>query len=205
MAEILIIEDDDATRTFFVRSLQHFGKIEHASRLDEALQAVDTKRYDLIIIDAHLRGRDGLRVLDHVREGKQNESTPTFVVTSDVSVGTRLRAGKHASFFVQKPVRMPLLVTLIAGVLKVDPRTGAASTSTAGGQASAAPTPSSSPGPGVRSAVTTANRAAAPEPAAAPLPMDGDVAEPAPAAPARGGFFSGISGLFRSSPSRSSS
>jgi CheY-like chemotaxis protein len=118
MPDILIVEDDLAIRKLFARTLAHLGNIDEAGNGTDAVKLLDAKKYDAVLLDMNMPGMDGLGVLDDLEAKKGlNAKTPIFVITADPSVNTRAQAIHRTRFFLQKPVKLPLLTTLVLGVL----------------------------------------------------------------------------------------
>ena len=123
MPEILIVEDDLAIRKMFARTLAHLGNIDEAGTGIDAVKLLDGKKYDAILLDMHMPGMDGVGVLDDMEQKKGlNARTPVFVITADPGVNTRAQAMHRSRFYLQKPVKLPMLTTLVMGVL---PQSGA--------------------------------------------------------------------------------
>jgi CheY-like chemotaxis protein len=121
MPEILIVEDDLAIRKLFARTLASLGNIEEAKDGLEAVKLLNAKKYDAILLDMHMAGLDGPGVLDDLETKKGvNQRTPVFVITADPSVSTRAQAIHRSRFYLQKPVKLQLLATLVQGVLPKD-------------------------------------------------------------------------------------
>jgi CheY-like chemotaxis protein len=118
MPDILICEDDLAIRKLFARALAHLGNIDEAGSGTDAVKLLDAKKYDAILLDMNMPGLDGVGVLDDIEKKKGlNARTPVFVVTADPSVNTRAQAMHRSRFYLQKPVKLPMLTTLVMGVL----------------------------------------------------------------------------------------
>lgn len=119
MPEILIVEDDLAIRKMFARTLATLGHIDETGVGTHAVELLDKKKYDAILLDMHLPGLDGIGVLNDL-EAKRglNARTPVFVITADPSVETRHKAMHKSRFYLQKPVKLTVLMTLVQGVLK---------------------------------------------------------------------------------------
>jgi CheY-like chemotaxis protein len=118
MPDILIVEDDLAIRKLFARTLAHLGNIDEAGNGTDAVKLLDAKKYDAVLLDMNMPGMDGLGVLDDLEAKKGlNAKTPIFVITADPSANTRAQASHRSRFFLQKPVKLPLLTTLVLGVL----------------------------------------------------------------------------------------
>lgn len=82
MGQILIIEDNADISMLYQRAL--FGH-QHviAPSAEEAVQKLETDRFDLIILDMHLPGQDGLTVLKHIRQTAEDHETPVFAISAD--------------------------------------------------------------------------------------------------------------------------
>ncbi len=124
MASILLIEDDEDTRRYFARALEHLGVIEGVESVNQALPLLDAQTYDAILLDLNLRGSDGRGVLRYLRAGGPNAHTPTFVVSCNVLADVHELGRDRPCFFVDKPVHLRTLVNLVTGVMGRKPRGG---------------------------------------------------------------------------------
>lgn len=109
MAKILIVEDDDATRTGYREFLKLAGHdVIATSTYHEGRQAADTESPDLVIADLRLGGFNGLQLLL-----LNPQPTPTIIVTGfhdDVLEAEARRAGAS---YVVKPISPSNLVALV--------------------------------------------------------------------------------------------
>lgn len=81
MAEILILEDDAVLLETLADFLHQFGhKISAMYDGETALDAIYTKRYDLLILDVNVPKMNGFNVLKALREA--NIKTPAIFITS---------------------------------------------------------------------------------------------------------------------------
>src|SRR2546421_346859 len=65
---LLLVEDDEATRTFLADNLAADGfQVASATAPDEAIRAIEVRQPDLVVLDLILEGGSGLGVLDRVR------------------------------------------------------------------------------------------------------------------------------------------
>jgi CheY-like chemotaxis protein len=65
---ILVVEDDEATRSFLLDNLAADGfRVAGASGAGEALRAIEVRQPALVVLDLRLEGGSGLDVLDRVR------------------------------------------------------------------------------------------------------------------------------------------
>ena len=68
-ARVLIVEDDEASRTALARGLEHHGfAVLEAADGSSALQAYDPRAVDLIVLDVGLPDMDGFSVLTTLRQ-----------------------------------------------------------------------------------------------------------------------------------------
>src|SRR5690348_2325790 len=83
---------------------------------DEALAAVEAGRFDVLVLDVMLPGRDGFEVC---REVRRTRSTPIVMLTAradshDIVTGLELGADDY----VTKPFELPVLIARLRAVLR---------------------------------------------------------------------------------------
>ena len=116
-ASILLVEDDEPTRTRLRQYLERRGyRVREAATAGEALRSWDAHRADLILLDLGLPDRDGIDVIRRVR---RDGTAPIIVVSArgeerDRVVG--LEAG--ADDYVTKPFGVDELQARIRAVLR---------------------------------------------------------------------------------------
>lgn len=74
-SRILLVEDEDAVRSFSVRALQNKGyEVFEASSGDNALELLNEKKpkLDLVVSDVMMPGMDGIELSKHIRERYPN-------------------------------------------------------------------------------------------------------------------------------------
>src|SRR5437867_12319460 len=117
---VLVVEDEKKTASFIRKALQADGfAVDVLHNGDDALAAVATTRFDVVVLDIMLPGRDGLSVLRQMRERKN--MTPVLLLTARGGVNERvegLNAG--ADDYLAKPFA---LAELIARVRALSRRT----------------------------------------------------------------------------------
>jgi CheY-like chemotaxis protein len=82
---ILVAEDSDASRMFFVEVLQKHGhRVEIASNGAEALAKLTQGRYDLVLLDIQMPVMDGLTAIDKIRANEQMQGghLPVVAITA---------------------------------------------------------------------------------------------------------------------------
>jgi DNA-binding NtrC family response regulator len=114
---ILIIDDDRAFRIGTGALLADEGySVDSASGGDEGLERLRGERYNLILLDLKMEGRDGLSVLEEIR--RQRVDTPVLMLTGFGTVDTAVQALKlGAEDYITKPCDNELLRRKIRSVL----------------------------------------------------------------------------------------
>jgi CheY-like chemotaxis protein len=120
MAGILIIDDDPTIRTMFARALKHLGDVETAANGADALRALGSKQYGVVLLDLHMPVIDGFILLQTLStKPGPNRETPIFVITADTSEQARMKAlRRRAVFLLTKPVPIATLTSLVESALK---------------------------------------------------------------------------------------
>ncbi len=80
----------------------NFVTIEHA---ESAIATIELEDPDLVILDIHMPGKDGLQILKELRSSEATSSTPVLIFTSDKTSDAKVDAlGLGASDFLRKPI-----------------------------------------------------------------------------------------------------
>ena len=110
---VLVVEDEKKTASFVRKALQAEGHaVDVLHDGTQALAAIDTTPFDVVVLDVMLPGRDGLSVVRQMRE--KNNSTPVLLLTARGSVGERvegLNAG--ADDYLSKPFALEELIARV--------------------------------------------------------------------------------------------
>ncbi len=122
---ILVVEDDDATRTFLADNLTADGyALSVADCARDALRLLASSSPDLVILDVGLPDASGLELLCQVREAdgalsRLDPRTPLLVVSGRAEELDRLRVfEKGADDFVAKPFSYGELRHRVAALLR---------------------------------------------------------------------------------------
>lgn len=117
---VLCVDDHDLNRQVIKEMLDVAGlTVEEAPEADTGLTMIDTRDYDLVLMDLRMPGKDGLTALREIRaRGDSKGKIPVLVVTGDT--GVRITsdvetAGGDALLF--KPVMMDTLFEAIGRTL----------------------------------------------------------------------------------------
>ena len=105
-ARILIIDDEPSDVEALQRLLERngFGRIESTTDPRDAADLYVRYRPDLILLDLHMPGMDGLAVMDRLNEIAEASYLPILLLTGDLSQEARQEAlTRGAKDFVNKP------------------------------------------------------------------------------------------------------
>jgi DNA-binding response OmpR family regulator len=139
VSRILIVEDELRISEFLERGLSANGfTTEIAENGDDALALARTDRFDLVILDLGLPGKDGFEVLSELR--RENERIPVVILTARENVRDTVAGFEGgADDYITKPFRFqellarvrvrlrgernPAVTTIRVGDMKLDLRT----------------------------------------------------------------------------------
>lgn len=115
---ILLVEDDKMIAEAVSNGLKTTRyAVDWVNNGNTAEQALNSQQYDLVLLDLGLPGQDGLQVLKHLRQEKNN--TPVLIVTARDDLDSRL-AGLDggADDYIIKPFDLSELLARIRAVLR---------------------------------------------------------------------------------------
>jgi two-component system, OmpR family, phosphate regulon response regulator PhoB len=118
LAEILVVEDDDANRLLVRRALERNGyAVTDVADGPGALHAQSRATFDLIVLDIGLPGLDGTEVLRAIRRG--GSTVPVLLLTAQDGERARV-AGLDAGAddYVVKPYSVLELVARVRALLR---------------------------------------------------------------------------------------
>lgn len=116
---ILLVEDHVATRFGFVRYFSKEGyEIMEAADLAEAAAAMDSHRFDALILDINLPDGNGMDFISTVRN--QDPCIPIIVITGEGDIPLAVEAMKRgADNFLTKPVDSATLAAFLRKTLEI--------------------------------------------------------------------------------------
>lgn len=116
---ILVVEDEHINRELLKIFLEKQYSLTFAADIDTAEKHVDETAFHLIITDIRLGNRlDGIKLLQHVREGTINTETPVVAYTaSDTSINQKSFEEEGFNDFIAKPVLQDEMLEKIAELI----------------------------------------------------------------------------------------
>ena len=114
---ILIVDDDETVRRSYLRSLESIScNIEAASDGEEALQTMEQKPFDVVLLDMRMPGQDGLSVLRTIKQ-KWPESE-VVIITGYPTVASAKEAVRLGAYdYVAKPVGPQDVINVTDGAI----------------------------------------------------------------------------------------
>jgi DNA-binding NtrC family response regulator len=114
---ILVVDDEDALRTVLSSELVNSGyEVATAADGDEAISAVQNKKFDLVLLDIKMPKVDGFEVLKFIK--KNTPGVKVIMLTGFADLKNAIESKKHgAEDFVCKPYDLVDLLTTIERVL----------------------------------------------------------------------------------------
>ena len=102
---VLVVEDEQATRDLLRAQLAQDFEVRTAGNGEEALSALSTRGFDLMLLDMNLPGISGLEVMQQLHE---LENAPTVIVVSaDSNVSSAVEALREGAYdYLVKPFSM---------------------------------------------------------------------------------------------------
>jgi len=116
---VLVVDDNPDVRELIAAVLERAqAEVATAASADEALEAVKSKRPDVLLCDLHMPGIDGFELIHRVRAwertGGAGAAIPAAAVSAYASLGRRLRhARDEFQAFLTKPVDPETLVRTV--------------------------------------------------------------------------------------------
>ena len=113
---ILVVEDDKKIASFIRKGLSEVGfnpQVSHEG--NEALHLATSERFDAVVLDVMLPGRDGLSVLRQLRE--QRHTVPVILLTARDGLAERVEGlNLGADDYLAKPFSMDELIARLRAV-----------------------------------------------------------------------------------------
>jgi len=116
--KILLVEDEKRISSFVRKGLEEQSfDVDVCADGNEAYLLATTQRYDAIVLDIMLPGRDGLSILKNLR--KQRNTVPVILLTARTELDERIEGlNLGADDYLTKPFYMEELIARIHAVVR---------------------------------------------------------------------------------------
>lgn len=124
---ILLVDDDPGTRNIIRRVLARDFQcsIAEASNGLEALAALESDRFALVVLDLQMPVMDGLETLEAIRTSSAHAGVPVVMLTGEASErAVRTAVSLGISAYITKPIDPSRLSARFATVLEAAQRQG---------------------------------------------------------------------------------
>lgn len=121
MKNVLIVEDSKAIRSMIRVSLEEEGEYfaVEAGNGFEALKALPTRSFDLIITDINMPDINGLELIGYVKSNPTYRDIPLVIVSTEKSEEDKKRGmSLGAAGYVVKPFKKGDLLEMVGKVLR---------------------------------------------------------------------------------------
>ncbi len=115
---VLVVDDHARARESMADVLRHAGhRVQCCSSAAEALQVLQTARFDCIITDLKMPGMTGIEFIVQLRQRKC--PTQIVMVTAHATVATAVEAMRHGAFdYIEKPFEADALERLVTQAMR---------------------------------------------------------------------------------------
>jgi putative PEP-CTERM system response regulator len=115
---VLVVEDNDSMRKMLTSALGDEGyEVTAVGSAEEAMEALAERRFDAVIADLRLPGKDGIAVLEECRQ--IDPTTPVIIMTAYGTIESAVRAVKlGAHDFITKPFDLDYLLLMVSRLMR---------------------------------------------------------------------------------------
>ena len=115
---LLVVEDDPVIAGYIVSGLSNFGHSTTLARTgSEAVEALDERSHDAVVLDRMLPDMDGLSIIKHMRSG--NGSVPVLMLSALGSVKHRIEGLEiGADDYLTKPFEVDELAARLHAIVR---------------------------------------------------------------------------------------
>ncbi|MCM2256657.1 MAG: sigma-54 dependent transcriptional regulator [Vicinamibacteria bacterium] len=115
---ILVVDDETGVRSSLSGVLSDEGyHVEAVGSGEACLQALENRRYDLVLLDVWLPGMDGLQTLERLRA--QDARVPVIVISGHGNIETAVKAVRMGAIdFVEKPLSLEKTLLVVKNALR---------------------------------------------------------------------------------------
>ncbi len=116
--KILVVEDELEYQNLMMAILAGY-EVTVCGTSEEALTAIQTEKFDLIILDINLFGMSGLEFLGILHQQGLDAKTPVLMCSSQTDPETKDKAKKNgAAGFIPKPYSPEGVVAMVSAILE---------------------------------------------------------------------------------------
>ena len=119
---VLVVDDNGINRRVARSFISHYGmEVAEASDGNEALALLARQAFDLVLMDVHMPGLDGVEAFRRLRKlPGPNQDVPVIALTADSMRGDREKfLARGFNGYVSKPIDERSMITVIGQVLSV--------------------------------------------------------------------------------------
>lgn len=115
---ILLVDDEPIFLSSMTKVLSARGyEVGSVGSGPEALEVLQSERYDVVVLDQRMPGMDGLTTLEHIR--KRDALLPVILLSGHAEVGTAVEAmSRGAVDYLLKPAHVQKLCERIQAALE---------------------------------------------------------------------------------------
>jgi DNA-binding response OmpR family regulator len=118
--ELLIVDDDPSNRELLARRVKRMGYSARTLESgEEALEILESERFDLVLLDYMMPGLSGLETLQKLKDSARLRTIPVIMLSASDDVGTMVDCILHgAEDYIFKPFNPILLQARISACLE---------------------------------------------------------------------------------------
>jgi putative two-component system response regulator len=120
MDRILVVDDDRMNLKMAEHILKQNYEVLCVTSGEEALEFLAQERMDLILLDLHMPGMDGLEVFEKIKASDRTKDTPVIFLTADSERETEVKIfNAGAMDYIQKPFLAEVVIRRIGRILEL--------------------------------------------------------------------------------------
>lgn len=119
-AKILLVEDEEQTRTTFVSALsRHFDHISEAGNGKAGLQHFESSHVDIVMTDLNMPLMDGLSMIEAMQKSGVNPKASYIIITAFSDENRLFKAIElGVNHFVTKPIKTKILIEKLREIIR---------------------------------------------------------------------------------------
>lgn len=116
---ILIVDDSPVCSLFASQAVSKIGYVECVFNIGDAQKALETKKWDIVILDIHLGQENGFLVFEEMQKHTKHRNTPVIFVSGDSELSQKsLAFSLGADDYIVKPYNFLELQMRVIRTLK---------------------------------------------------------------------------------------